>query len=63
MAIAHPAGRSNRVRLVRCPACGRDLSQLPVRTSTHIAAHVPEDFGLTPLGEIDPQYLPAGGEA
>ena len=62
MAIAHPAGRSNRVRLVRCPACGRKLSTLRVRTSTHIASHLPEDFGLTPLGEIDARYVP-GGEA
>ena len=61
MAIAHPAGRSNRVRLVRCPACGRKLSQLRVRTSTHIASHSPEDFGLTPLGETDARL--SGGEA
>jgi hypothetical protein len=39
-----------RLKMVKCPNCGADLRYS--QASTHIAnEHVPEDFGLTPLGQ------------
>ncbi|MFC4449842.1 hypothetical protein [Halorussus aquaticus] len=44
--------RRERQLLTACPACGEDLSG-KTKTSDHfLRDHLPEDFGLTPLGEI-----------
>ena len=49
-------GTATRVGLIRCPACGTDLTDENGRriagqhVTQHIAGHDPEDFGLTPLG-------------
>ena len=39
-----------KVVMVECPVCGEDLRGRPA--SYHVADHRPEDFGLSPLGEI-----------
>jgi hypothetical protein len=49
--------KDRKVDLIRCPACEVDLRGK--RASFHIASHDPEDFGLAPLGTIDPDYLPS----
>jgi hypothetical protein len=36
--------------LTYCPVCGEDLTKI-LHTSTHIAKHDPEDFGLSPLNK------------
>lgn len=43
------------VRLIECPACGEELEpeQGVGKVSYHIAEHSPEDFGLSPIGEVD----------
>lgn len=52
-------GRDNDpyVVMLRCPVCGADL--FGRKTSTHVATHEPEEFGLSPLGQ---RRSPAGGE-
>lgn len=43
-----------RVQLVTCPACGEPLDG-DCKTSHHfLNDHLPEDFGLSPLGEHSP---------
>lgn len=53
MAIQDRANqRRERKILLECPVCGTDLSGR-TKTSDHFyTEHLPEDFGLTPLGEI-----------
>lgn len=48
--------RSERlVVLVSCPACGYQFDR-DERRHKHLGEHDPEDFGLNPLGEIDPDH-------
>jgi hypothetical protein len=43
-----------KVFLIECPACGAFLDTTSINTAAHFhREHGPEDFGLTPLGEID----------
>lgn len=55
------------VMLVKCPACGADLTGEdgePVTGQTrnaHIASHDPEDFGLSPLEDVCDQSPVRGG--
>jgi len=53
-------GTATRVGLIRCPACGADLTDEDGRrvegqhVTQHIADHDPTDFGLSPLrGDAD----------
>ncbi|MUV60002.1 hypothetical protein [Halobacterium sp. CBA1126] len=48
--------RSERlVVLVSCPACGYQFDR-DERRHQHLGEHDPEDFGLNPLGEVDPDH-------
>lgn len=51
------------ISLVSCPACGHPFAPNEDRDE-HIAAHDPEDFGLSPLGETPESALAPlfGGE-
>jgi|GEM_PF-3191269 Zn ribbon nucleic-acid-binding protein len=40
----------DKIRLVECPVCGRDLRDKKV--SFHVESHAPTDFGLSPQGVI-----------
>jgi Zn-finger nucleic acid-binding protein len=45
---------NGKVHLTECPACGVFLDTGSINTAAHFRReHTPEDFGLTPLGEID----------
>jgi hypothetical protein len=45
--------RRERQLITECPVCGEDLEGRNKRTAQHFyTEHLPEDFGLTPLGEI-----------
>lgn len=44
-----------RLQLTRCPLdwCNENLAGRDVKTSNHfLKEHLPEDFGLSPLGEV-----------
>lgn len=48
--------RRDVIRLVECPACGADLRPDTPYAQTvppHIESHDPEDFGLSPLLQLD----------
>lgn len=54
-------GRRERLQLVRCPLdwCGEELGDGATKTSTHfLNDHLPEDFGLSPLGEVHTTQRP-----
>lgn len=51
-AVTTQSRASEKLRLVKCPACHADLQTGLHSVSEHIARHDPEDFGLSPLGEI-----------
>ena len=48
-------GNRERLQLTRCPLdwCGADLGDRATKTSAHfLNEHLPEDFGLSSLGEV-----------
>lgn len=54
-------GNRERLLLTRCPLdwCGEDLGDGATKTSTHfLNDHLPEDFGLSPLGEVNTTQKP-----
>lgn len=38
--------------MTECPACGADLSDMKHKADHFADEHLPEDFGLSPLGEV-----------
>ena len=55
LVINHHAGGA-RYRLVTCPACGMEFAKNGgEQRRAHLSKHDPEDFGLSPLGEIPEQ--------
>lgn len=51
-AVTVRADRGLEVRLTHCPACGRELPRTSESKVLHLATHDPEDFGLSPIGEV-----------
>lgn len=54
-------GNRERLQLTRCPLdwCGKKLGDRATKTSTHfLHEHLPEDFGLSPLGEVNTTQKP-----
>jgi hypothetical protein len=40
--------------MTKCPACGAFLDTVSINTAAHFRQeHEPEDFGLSPLGEVE----------
>lgn len=59
--IVKSSGGSIKKSLVECPACGADLSGATKASAHLVNEHLPEDFGLTPLGEISGRRMIADG--
>lgn len=62
--------RRERKQLTRCPltSCNEDLSGKKKTSHHFLSEHTPEDFGLTPLGVINPEFVgptfsDSGGES
>lgn len=53
ISIDTETGKSKKIRLIACPACGREFPP-GARRDVHFAKHDPEDFGLTPLNADRP---------